>query len=134
MIEYLRIALASVTLLYTSYLDLKTREVDDHIWVIASVIGAVANLYAFLTLTPSTLYIYGLAVGSTAGVAFALYWLGLYGGADAKALTCLAIIHPTVEYGIQLHRITGLTTFTNGMFLSSSLPLTLGFYNIYRIV
>lgn len=133
MIEYIRIAVASATLLYSSYLDLKKREVEDWVWVIASVIGASANLYFYIASSPPHLYLYGVAVASTAGVVFALYWAGMYGGADAKALTCLAAVHPTVDYGIQFHRITGLTTFTNGMLLSASLPLSLAVYNTYRL-
>jgi preflagellin peptidase FlaK len=133
MIEYLRIAITSATLLYSSYLDLRTREVDDKVWILPSIVGAALNLYAYITSDPSALIMYGVGVGATAGVAFALYLAGLYGGADAKALTCIAAVHPTTGFGVQLHGITGLTTFTNGMILSASLPISLAIYNLSRI-
>jgi len=134
MIEYLRIAITSATLLYSSYLDLKTREVDDKVWLLPSAFGATLNLYTYITTDPAALIFYGVGLAATASVAFTLYLLGLYGGADAKALTCIAAVHPTLPYGLQLHGFTGLTTFTNGMLLSASLPISLAVYNLSRIM
>ncbi|GBC68664.1 hypothetical protein HRbin01_00347 [archaeon HR01] len=133
MLEYLRIAVASATLLYTSYLDLKTREVDDKVWLVAGAFGLLVNL-PDLIWKPADIIPYLLSIGATAGVAFSLYFVGLYGGADAKALTCLSAIHPFSRYGVQLHGIVGLTTFTNGMLLSALLPISLALYNSYRLV
>ncbi|MEM1945449.1 MAG: prepilin peptidase [Candidatus Caldarchaeum sp.] len=124
----------TVTLLYASYLDVKTREVDDKVWVIPSAVGATLNLINFFGSGFETFFSYGLAVGVTAAVAFGLYFAGLYGGADAKALITICLVQPYVSVPPQLHGFNALTVLTNGMLLSASLPISFGVYNFYRLL
>ncbi len=42
-----------------------------------------------------TLMLYLASIAITSALALLVYWLGLYGGADAKALICLSIAVPT---------------------------------------
>ncbi|MEM2238079.1 MAG: prepilin peptidase [Candidatus Caldarchaeum sp.] len=126
--------ITSATLLYASYLDVKTREVDDKVWVIPSAVGATLNLINFFGSGFETFFSYGLAVGITAAVAFGLYFAGLYGGADAKALITICLVQPFATAQPQLHGFNALTVLTNGMLLSASLPISLGLYNFYRLL
>jgi len=133
-VEPLSILIVVSTLAYSSYLDLKTREVPDKVWLISGGAGVALNLYLMTQPTPSSLVTYGIATGATAAVAFPLYFLGLYGGADAKALVVVAAAHPTVSLGVQTHGFTGLATYTNGILLSALLPLSLAVYNLGKIL
>jgi len=125
--------LAAATLLYSSYHDLRTREVDDKVWIVPAAVGAVINIYPFLGADLGWLIRYGLAAGLTAAVAFGLYFTGLYGGADAKALVTISFIQPFTDRWPQLHGFTGLVTLTNGLILSTALPAGFAAYNLYRL-
>ena len=126
--------LAAATLLYSSYHDVRTREVDDRVWIIPAAAGILINTYPFLDAGLGWLIRYGLAAGLTAAVAFGLYFTGLYGGADAKALVTISLIQPYTDRWPQLHGFTALTTLTNGLILSAALPLSFAAYNTYRLV
>jgi preflagellin peptidase FlaK len=43
---------------------------------------------------PSQLSLYGISVGVTVGLAFLLFYVGGFGGADSKALMCIAVALP----------------------------------------
>ncbi|MCS6769527.1 MAG: prepilin peptidase [Candidatus Caldarchaeum sp.] len=126
--------LAASTLLYTSYLDVRTREVDDVVWVVAASLGLVLNAFSVYSGGLGELLRYGFAVAVSGAVAFALYFGGLYGGADAKALLTIAVIQPYVYTWPTIHGINALTTLTNGMLLSASLPLSFAAYNLFRLI
>lgn len=127
-------AIASITLLYSSYLDLKKREVEDIVWIVPSALGLALNLYFFYPFGFEQLVRYGLVVLVSTALAFAFYFAGLYGGADAKAITAISIIQPFSTTMPQIHGVTSLTVLSNGMILSISLPLLFGLLNIYRIL
>jgi len=94
-----------------SYQDVRTREIEDKIWLIAGAICAVLTAYEALTL-PSYPIIFALAsIGLTALLAIGIYFLGLYGGADAKALIVIAVTLP-------------LSSSAAGSFYSPFFPLT----------
>ncbi len=81
-------------LAFASYQDIRTREIDDKVWLIAGAIGALLTAYEALTV-PSYQALFALvSIGLTALLAFGVYFLGLYGGADAKALLAVAVTMP----------------------------------------
>ncbi|MEM1975895.1 MAG: A24 family peptidase C-terminal domain-containing protein [Candidatus Caldarchaeum sp.] len=127
-------AIVSLTLLYSSYLDIRKREVDDIVWIFPSILGLLLNIYTVYVLGLDYLVRYGAAVLVSAGVGFALYYAGLYGGADAKALVTIALVQPFTYTGLQLHGVTALTVLTNGMIFSLSLPLFFAAFNSYRLL
>jgi preflagellin peptidase FlaK len=92
--EAARTALTLAFLFYASWSDYKTREVSNKVWIIYAPIAfaltiAEIYLYAF-----SQLPMYGISFGLTAGFAVLLFYSGGFGGADAKALMCLALALP----------------------------------------
>lgn len=73
--------------------DIKSREVDDKVWLIYGPIGA--TLTAIRLILNPTLFI---SIGISAAIAFliamGLFYFGLTGGADAKAIICLGLTLP----------------------------------------
>lgn len=94
LIEALRILLSLGFLIYASWSDYKTREVSNHVWVFfAPPAFALTSAELFL-FDFSMLLFYGLCFGLTTAFAIILFYTGGFGGADAKALMCLALALP----------------------------------------
>ncbi len=83
-------------LLWASRLDLKSRTVPNRIWKLFILFMAPLTLYEALFEYHSILeFIIGLfQLFFVSGLALAFYYLGFYGGADAKALIVLSILFP----------------------------------------
>ena len=79
---------------YSSWSDYKTREVSNRVWAIYAPIALALSLAELLLFEPSQLPFYGLSFGITAGIALLLFYAGGFGGADSKALMCIAIALP----------------------------------------
>ena len=89
-----KISLSIGFLLYASWSDYKTREVSNRVWVIYAPIALALSLSELLLFESSQLPLYGLSFGVTAGIAFLLFYTGGFGGADSKALMCIALALP----------------------------------------
>ncbi|MDG6906904.1 MAG: prepilin peptidase, partial [Nitrososphaerota archaeon] len=72
-------------LLFTSYLDLRKREVQDKVWLVFGAIGVILQVYE-IHMGDSSLFQLGLSVVLATAVGMGLYFFGFYGGADGKAL------------------------------------------------
>lgn len=134
--EYARLAASLLMLSYGSYRDLRTREVANKLWLIFGAVGVVMNVvdFVFLGRATSDLIQVGVSVGLTWPIAVAFFYVGLYGGADAKALMTLAVLVPTATRGTNLHPFTPLTVLTNGVFCSLVVPLAFFLYNGSKIL
>lgn len=73
--------------------DLKTREISNKFWLIY---GPAAGLIFALrvALAPDAIPIFLVSGGATIVVAFLLFQFGVMGGADSKAMMCLALALP----------------------------------------
>ncbi len=76
-----------------SYYDLKSREVNDMVWIVFGVIGAV--LYVF---DAPSFSVNVIATGFGLYVAFLCWRLQLCGGADVLSLVTLSVILPTYRH------------------------------------
>lgn len=131
-----RIAVTVVILLYASWSDFKTREVSNRVWVIYGPIAIALSIAEFLLYEPSKLLLFGASVGFTIGLAFLLFYSGGFGGADSKALMCIAVALPfaptafTPTFGISptSQFIFPLTIFSNGVLFAAAS----GIYMIVR--
>jgi preflagellin peptidase FlaK len=82
-------------LFYASWSDYKTREVSNNVWILyAPPAFALTFTELFLYEDTSTMLFYGVSFGLTAAFAMILFYSGGFGGADAKALMCLALALP----------------------------------------
>ncbi len=88
------LAVTIVFLLYASWSDHKTREVSNRVWVVYAPIALALSLADILLYDPSKLILFGISAGFTIGLAFLLFYAGGFGGADAKALMCIALALP----------------------------------------
>jgi len=88
------IIVSLVVLLYASWSDHKTREVSNRVWVIYAPIALALTLSELFLFEPSQLPFYGLSFGVTVGLAFLLFYVGGFGGADSKAFMCISLALP----------------------------------------
>ncbi len=106
LLELSAITITLAFLAYASWLDWRFREVDDKVWLIYGPVGASLTLgRLFLAGFPSPL-LWAVSLAIALGLALALYYGGLWGGADSKALICLALTLPT--YPLFANPILGL--------------------------
>ena len=88
-ILFLRQIIALTMLSVASYFDIKTRQVDDRIWLIFAIPGIV--LY-FLAPLPSFTTILFLVIGAIIGIMWFL--TKAFGQADGLAIIALAVVFP----------------------------------------
>jgi preflagellin peptidase FlaK len=81
-------------LLYASWSDYKTREVSNRVWAVYAPIAVALSLAEILLYDLSKLAFFGLSFGLTAAFALLLFYAGGFGGADSKALMCIALALP----------------------------------------
>ncbi len=89
-----RVALTLSFMLYASVSDFKTREVSNSVWIFFAPPAFALTFMELLLFETSELAYYGLCIGVTVIFALALFYAGGFGGADAKALMCLALALP----------------------------------------
>jgi preflagellin peptidase FlaK len=89
-----KVTLSLAFLLYASWSDYKTREVSNRVWVFFAPIALILTLAELLLYEPSKLPLLGLSFGVTTIFAIILFYLGGFGGADSKALMCIALALP----------------------------------------
>lgn len=115
----IRIILSLSMLGFATYWDLKTREINDLLWII---FGGVSVALIFFTPDVSGILLHvGISL-IIAPVVLVIWRLGLFGGADAFGLIVLAALSP--EISISHGLITPFTTLTNSAILSVS-PIVL---------
>jgi preflagellin peptidase FlaK len=92
-----RILLCISFLIYASWSDYKTREVSNKVWIIMGPLALVLTGFQFLVYSPEPLELvisYGLSFAITSALSIAVFYAGGFGGADAKALMCIALVLP----------------------------------------
>ncbi|MDE1818949.1 MAG: prepilin peptidase [Thaumarchaeota archaeon] len=103
-ILFLRQIIALTMLSVASYFDIKTREVDDRIWLIFTIPGIA--LY-FLAPLPSFTTIFFLVIGVVIGMTWFL--THAFGQADGLAIIALAVVFPIFNE-IPVSVLVALTT------------------------
>ncbi|MCX8203194.1 MAG: prepilin peptidase, partial [Nitrososphaeria archaeon] len=86
MIVEAKMLILGAALAVASYQDVKTREIEDRVWLVSGAAGAVLTVAEILATPGYPLAAAGLSALLTAVIAVGVFYLGLYGGADAKAL------------------------------------------------
>lgn len=124
-----RILLSLMMLGYASWIDLRTREIYDLVWVVFGAFGLIIAVYEVYS---GTLSLTGLAIPVVFSVvvSFALGYLGLFGGADVLAFITLAVLNPCAPRGIEPYLgissiIYPLTLFSNSALAGASFAVVL---------
>jgi preflagellin peptidase FlaK len=136
-----QILLSVSFLFYASWRDYKTREVSNYVWVAYAPLAVLLSLTGFLIYEPSRLPFYALSFGMTTVIAILLFYTGGFGGADSKALICIALalpfstqtlIMPLLPNGASplAQTIFPLTIFSNAVLFAALSCLYLLLYNL----
>jgi len=130
----IRLTLCGAMFAASAYFDLKSREVDDKLWWIFGALGLALTATEFTLGYRPNLSLYIISTALAAGVGFALYYLGFYGGADAKALLVCALLLPLFDRNLTLHPFTPLIVLVNSAILTAALAIYYGVSNLIRIL
>jgi preflagellin peptidase FlaK len=138
-----RVLVSLAFLVYASWSDLKTREVSNHVWVFYAPIAFLLTFAQFLLYPPiggdavQSMIYYGISFAVTSVFSVALFYVGAFGGADAKALMCIALaapepsfIKPLGDFALSNFRISiplsgyvsfifPITIFSNGVIIAA---------------
>ena len=137
-----RVIMSLFFLLYASWSDYKTREVSNSVWIVyAPLAFALTFSELFLYENTSTMLFYGISFSLTAAFSIILFYSGGFGGADAKALMCLALalpFYPENSFMPLLGEISPisqkffpLTVFSNSVLLAAFTAIYMFFRNIF---
>lgn len=140
LIAAIRISLSLLFLIYSSWSDYRTREINNWVWVLYAPPAFVLTFAELFHFSPDLLPFYGLCFLLTSAFAVILFYAGAFGGADAKALMCLALALPFYP-----HRITApffgvsplmqfffpLTVFSNSVLLAALSAVYMLFHNLF---
>jgi len=138
--EFARIGLTTYFLLYASWSDYKTREVSNNVWILYAPLAFALTFAELFLYDFSALPFFGMCFGLTSAFALILFYAGGFGGADAKALMCLALALPFYPSGL-LKPLMGenspimnlffpITVFSNSVILAALTAIYLLFHNI----
>lgn len=140
MFQVMKTGAALFFLFYSSWSDYKTREVSNMVWILFAPLAFTLTFLEIYIYDFSLLSIYGLCFGLTAAFAVVLFYSGGFGGADAKALMCLALalpFHPEELFAPLAGRISPIserffpiTIFSNSVLLAAATAVYIFFYNI----
>jgi preflagellin peptidase FlaK len=136
-----KVTLSLVFLLYASWSDYKTREVSNRVWMLFAPLALLLSIAELLLYESSKLPLFGLSFGITAIIAFVLFYSGGFGGADSKALMCIALalpfspqtlFTPVLAVGVSplSQNLFPLTIFSNAVLFAAATGIYMLLYNI----
>jgi len=135
-----RFAISLIFLSAASIHDIKSREVPNYIWATFAPIGLALTLISLaLNGWNQTIILAWIVTAAvTIGLSMALFYLGLFGGADAKALMCLAASMPTQPNQAVIKPLMEaytpipppISTFNNAVLSASLLTIAISIRNL----
>lgn len=120
-----RVFLCLSVFTYASWSDWKKREVSNKVWLIMAPLAFALTTFQYVVFSPQFLQLFVLSFAITAALSIALFYAGGFGGADAKALMCLALALPSYRnYLFQsdvpfVSPIFPITVFSNGVLFAA---------------
>jgi len=140
-LDSIRFFLCFAFLFYASWSDYKTREVSNTVWLLFAPSAFALTFIGLSLYAYSELFFYGICFGLTTALAVILFYFGAFGGADAKALMCLALalpFYPENSFMPLLGEISPisqkffpLTVFSNSVLLAAFTAIYMLFRNIF---
>ncbi len=114
--------------------DLKKREVDDKVWIAYAVVGGGLTVARLLIDSSMLLLVLG-SIGVAVVFSFALFYFGMFGGADAKAVMCLGLTVPLNPVGYDsllgyVHPFFPVNVVLLGFIFSASIAVWYGIMNL----
>lgn len=139
-IEFAQIILSLGFLIISSIYDLRTREIPNIIWVLFAPIGVALMLLRFLLIPNSSFLLsWGISLAIITILSLAFFYLGFFGGADAKALICLGLAIPLYPSSVipilqVIAPFFPLSVFGNAVLCSAFMVLVISGYNLSQIL
>lgn len=141
MIEVLKLAACLPFLLYSSYLDFKTRRVPNRVWEL--MLLSLSGFLLYETVNGGMFFLFQLVFSffSSFFLACLLFKIKIFGGADAKALMVIGTlfpVYPVLEFygynfpllGVPPAGFFALTVLESAFLLTTVVPLGLFCYNL----
>lgn len=135
-----RTTLSLLFLVYASWSDYKTREVSNRVWILFAPLAFSLTFAELLLFEQSQLLFYAICFGLTAAFAIILFYSGGFGGADSKALMCIALALPfypesiftpiAVETSPILKIFFPITVFSNSALFAALTAVAMLLYNL----
>lgn len=137
-VEFAAVVVSLFFLSLGSVFDLRTREVDDWVWLVYGPIGLCLTVVR-LILDPGALFVTIASIGITTLISLGLTYFGLFGGADSKAIICLGLtlpLNPTYipSFLGYVHPFFPLVVLIAGFICSASLGVWFGLRNFLTYV
>jgi preflagellin peptidase FlaK len=134
---------------WAAWRDVRTRRLPNRLWYPLGAVGVVALLvdavghFPVVGLADRLFFVrVGVSLLVVVPLAYGLWWMGGFGGADAKALMTLAVLfptYPTFYVGNAAYPLVettlgafSLTVLTNAVVVGLAYPLYLGVRNALR--
>jgi len=141
-LEAAKVTISLVFLLYASWSDYKTREVTNRVWIVYAPIAIALSITELLFYESTRLALFGLSIGITVVIAFVLFYSGGFGGADSKALMCIALalpfaptalFTPILASGVSplSQNIFPITILSNSVLVAAFSAVALLLYNLF---
>ncbi len=123
-----RVLLCLSFFVYASWSDWKKREVSNKVWTVLAPLAFALTAIEYVFFLPETrillLFYFALSFSIISILSTVLFYVGAFGGADAKALICLALaipyyptyLLPNISF---FSPIFPLTVFSNGVLLAA---------------
>jgi preflagellin peptidase FlaK len=144
-LDLARSSIAMLVLSYASWSDYKTREVSNRVWLLFAPVAFGLTTTELLLVVPngtSDLLPYATCFGLTSGFAILIFYTGGFGGADAKALMCLALALPfypdkllapiTHDISLISQNFFPISVFTNSVLFAALAAVAMLFYNLSK--
>ena len=136
-----KVTLSLGFLVYASWSDYKTREVSNLVWALYAPLALSLSLAELLLYDASRLPFFGLSFGVTAVIAIVLFYTGGFGGADSKALMCIALALPFSTEMLVAPLLPGgasplaqtlfpMTVFSNAVLFAAATAVYMFLYNV----
>ena len=132
-----KIACCSVILVMASVADWRTREISDKLWVALGASGGLlTGVELLLSFSVTRLLVLVVSALVCLALGFGLYYVGFFGGADAKCLWCLGVAVPfnpmsTLNFrcaGVE-NPIFSLSVFSNSVLTAALIALAIVVFN-----
>lgn len=140
-LELVKISSVFFFLLYACILDIRSRIVPNRVWKFMLLVNFPITAFQISQIIGERFFLLLFAVMGIIFViifSYFLYFLNLYGGADAKALMCLSVIfpfYPEIEFFPILNNGFGVFAFsvlTNSVIIAPFLVIGIFVRNIFK--
>ena len=135
LLDAVRVLLSLSFMIYASWSDWEKREVSNRVWLILAPLAFSLTMIEYVFFAQWLLFYYVLSFAVTFVLATVLFYVGAFGGADAKALMCLALALPyypiyVISTADFLHPILPVTVFSNAVLLAALTVVYILFRNL----